>query len=86
MMKPLVVCVTRQAELARQPVSASRSKEMIRYDCDFVFRHCEKRLRRSNPVFVGQKTGLLRFARNDGAAAWSQTITGQTTALPCGQV
>jgi hypothetical protein len=26
MMKPLVVCVTRQAELARQPVSASRSK------------------------------------------------------------
>jgi hypothetical protein len=31
MMKPLVVCVTRQAELARQPVSASRSKEYIRY-------------------------------------------------------
>jgi hypothetical protein len=31
MMKPLVVCVTRQAELARQPVSASISKEYIRY-------------------------------------------------------
>src|ERR1700710_86986 len=31
MMKPLVVCVTRQAELARQPVSASRSKTDIRY-------------------------------------------------------
>jgi hypothetical protein len=31
MMKPLVVCVTRQAELARQPVSASRSKEDVRY-------------------------------------------------------
>jgi hypothetical protein len=31
MMKPLVVCVTRQAELARQPVSASRSKGDIRY-------------------------------------------------------
>src|ERR1700694_303103 len=29
MMKPLVVCVTRQAALARQPVSASRSKEGI---------------------------------------------------------
>src|SRR5215217_4483794 len=29
MMKPLVVCVTRQAELARQPVSASRSKGSI---------------------------------------------------------
>jgi hypothetical protein len=28
-MKPLVVCVTRQAELARQPVSASRSKGII---------------------------------------------------------
>src|ERR1700687_1873236 len=33
MMKPLVVCVTRQAELARQPVSASRSKEDIRHGC-----------------------------------------------------
>jgi hypothetical protein len=33
MMKPLVVCVTRQAELARQPVSASRSKEGIRHGC-----------------------------------------------------
>jgi hypothetical protein len=31
MMKPLVVWVTRQAELARQPVSASRSKAMVRY-------------------------------------------------------
>src|SRR6202158_2247880 len=31
MMKPLVVCVTRQAALARQPVSASRSKESVRY-------------------------------------------------------
>jgi hypothetical protein len=30
-MKALVACVTRQAELARQPVSASRSKENIRY-------------------------------------------------------
>jgi len=30
-MTPLVVCVTRQAELARQPVSASRSKEDVRY-------------------------------------------------------
>src|SRR5205823_3535138 len=29
MMRPLVVCVTRQAELARQPVSASRSKRKL---------------------------------------------------------
>src|SRR3954471_14601048 len=36
MMKPLVVWVTRQAELARQPVSASRSKEIVRHGCRIV--------------------------------------------------
>ncbi len=30
------------------------------------FRHCEERLRRSNPVLLCS-SGLLRFARNDGA-------------------
>jgi hypothetical protein len=29
-------------------------------------RHCEERLRRSNPSVSAKKRGLLRFARNDG--------------------
>ena len=36
MIRPLVVWVTRQAELVRQALSASRSKETVRYgwpDC-----------------------------------------------------
>src|SRR5579871_3299237 len=31
-------------------------------------RHCEERKRRSNPVFSRKDAGLLRFARNNGAA------------------
>jgi hypothetical protein len=35
-----------------------------------ISRHCEERELRSNPDCVsGQNTGLLRFARNDGAIA-----------------
>jgi hypothetical protein len=30
-----------------------------------VLRHCEERLRRSNPAFFSRRDGLLRFARND---------------------
>jgi hypothetical protein len=38
-----------------------------RDDKRFCCRHCEEHLRRSNPVLALSKTGLLRFARNDGA-------------------
>jgi hypothetical protein len=33
---------------------------------DYLFRHCEEPLRRSNPSIRAKKRGLLRFARNDG--------------------
>src|SRR5882757_6444456 len=36
----------------------------------WLLRHCEKHLRRSNPAFP-RRTGLLRFARNDGVKHFS---------------
>jgi hypothetical protein len=49
MMKPLVVCVTRQAELARQPASASRSKGSV---------HCSAPMKTAGETFRNEQRRL----------------------------
>src|SRR4051812_30266044 len=55
-------------------------------ECEVISgRHCEERLRRSNPAFlVAAKAGLLRFARNDvdGFSRISEAPLFYATALP----
>ena len=40
---------------------------------NYIHRHCEERMRRSNPCLRKRRDGLLRFARNDGVWHWTQT-------------
>src|SRR6201999_1714458 len=46
-----------------------------------IFRHCEERKRRSNPVLGA--AGLLRFARNDGWLTAAPAAYRRRTPRPC---
>src|SRR5690348_231493 len=49
------------------------------------FRHCEERKLPSNPVLCSKRSGLLRFARNDGGYGVSRHLRlhFQPGAYPC---
>src|SRR3954466_2725862 len=47
---------------------------VMRASSDSVLRHCEERSDEAIQSFLGDDTGLLRFARNDGAHSMSDNL------------